>query len=127
MCWRERSLPESWYVEQSLLLFKADSSRYQPTSENPLPPPQALAALRTELLDTFKEEFQKAAASRDEQTTSRFFKLFPTIGAEVSSLKPLEVQREADWSCRSPGGRTNHIRRLCGQPCQGQKCIWRQA
>lgn len=58
----------------------------QPTSENPLPPPQALQTLRTELLDTFKEEFQKAAASRDEQSTSRFFKLFPTIGAEEEGL-----------------------------------------
>jgi conserved oligomeric Golgi complex subunit 4 len=73
----------SEYISPHLNLFFAASSK--PSSENPLPPPQALSTLRSQLLETFKEEFQKAADSRDEQSTSRFFKLFPTIGAEVST------------------------------------------
>lgn len=60
---------------------------FQPTSSDPSPPPQALRELRQQLLTTFKREFEEASSKKDEQATSRFFKLFPMIGAEVS------------WSC----------------------------
>lgn len=58
----------------------------QPSSSDPLPPAQALQSLRDSLLVTFKAEFKAAAELKDEQATSRYFKLFPVIDAKVSSI-----------------------------------------
>ncbi|EIN07598.1 COG4-domain-containing protein [Punctularia strigosozonata HHB-11173 SS5] len=57
-----------------------------PSSEDPRPPAQALQAAREELLEVFRREFQAASALRDAVATSRFFKLFPTIGWETEGL-----------------------------------------
>jgi hypothetical protein len=53
---------------------------------DPTPPPAQLAELRQSLLETFATEFRRAADARDEQGTSRFFRLFPMIGAEEAGL-----------------------------------------
>lgn len=53
---------------------------------DPSPPAAQLAELRQTLLDTFSTEFRSAAEARDEQGTSRFFRLFPMIGAEEEGL-----------------------------------------
>lgn len=42
--------------------------------------------LRDTLLDTFATRFRSAAEARDEQGTSRFFRLFPMVGAEEQGL-----------------------------------------
>ncbi|KAF5365620.1 hypothetical protein D9758_003147 [Tetrapyrgos nigripes] len=59
----------------------------QPTSENPLPPAQSLQSARELLLQVFKTNFEQASCSRDSAATSRFFKLFPTIGWEKEGLE----------------------------------------
>lgn len=53
---------------------------------DPAPPAAQLAELRQTLLDTFAHAFREAAEQRDEQGTSRFFRLFPMIGAEQAGL-----------------------------------------
>ncbi|KAK4683669.1 conserved oligomeric Golgi complex subunit 4, partial [Tremellales sp. Uapishka_1] len=58
-----------------------------PTPQNPLPPPQQLQELRDILLQTFRTEFDAAAAAKDEQGVSRFFRLWPGIGAEEEGLE----------------------------------------
>ncbi|KAH9951407.1 COG4-domain-containing protein [Amylocystis lapponica] len=58
-----------------------------PTSESHLPPAQTLQNAREELLDIFRQEFEKASQSRDATATSRFFKLFPAIGWEAEGLQ----------------------------------------
>ncbi|OBZ75472.1 Conserved oligomeric Golgi complex subunit 4 [Grifola frondosa] len=58
-----------------------------PTSESHLPPAQTLQTAREELLNIFRQEFQKASESRDAAATSRFFKLFPAIGWEAEGLQ----------------------------------------
>lgn len=58
-----------------------------PTPESHLPPAQTLQAIRDELLAIFRREFEKASQSRDAAATSRFFKLFPSIGWEVEGLE----------------------------------------
>ncbi|PPQ65096.1 hypothetical protein CVT24_003057 [Panaeolus cyanescens] len=58
-----------------------------PTSEYPAPPSQTLQASREQLLAIFKHHFEEASRSRDSSTTSRFFKLFPTIGWEKEGLE----------------------------------------
>lgn len=59
-----------------------------PTSQYPTPPLESLHELRRELLEIFKQEFNKAALEdKDEQKTSRFFKLFPVIGADTEGLQ----------------------------------------
>lgn len=63
------------------------AARVIPSSDDPHPPPQALDELRNTLLETFKERFKDAAEKKDEQNTSRFFKLFPMIGAEEQGLE----------------------------------------
>ena len=42
--------------------------------------------MRDTLLATFRSEFMTAAARRDEQGVSRFFRLWPSIGAEAEGL-----------------------------------------
>lgn len=39
------------------------------------------------LLHTFREEFDAAAARKDQQGVSRFFRLWPGIGAEEEGLE----------------------------------------
>ncbi|KAJ9104524.1 hypothetical protein QFC21_002020 [Naganishia friedmannii] len=58
----------------------------RPTPMDPSPPPAQLSALRDSLLATFSSQFRSAAEARDEQGTSRFFRLFPMIGAEEQGL-----------------------------------------
>ncbi|KJA27272.1 hypothetical protein HYPSUDRAFT_62954 [Hypholoma sublateritium FD-334 SS-4] len=58
-----------------------------PTSENHLPPSQTLQASREKLLAVFRQKFAEAASARDSTTTSRFFKLFPSIGWEDEGLE----------------------------------------
>ncbi|BEI80430.1 hypothetical protein CcaverHIS002_0109590 [Cutaneotrichosporon cavernicola] len=58
-----------------------------PTPQNPLPPPQQLAELRDFLLHTFRQEFDSAAERRDEHEVSRYFRLWPGIGAEDQGLE----------------------------------------
>lgn len=53
---------------------------------DPSPPSAQLSALRDSLLATFSAQFRAAAEARDEQGTSRFFRLFPMIGAEEQGL-----------------------------------------
>jgi hypothetical protein len=42
---------------------------------------------REELLVAFRRHFDQASQSRDAAATSRFFKLFPTIGWEAEGLE----------------------------------------
>ncbi|OCF32799.1 hypothetical protein I316_05435 [Kwoniella heveanensis BCC8398] len=58
-----------------------------PTPQYPLPPAQTLQELREVLLHTFRTEFDAAAERKDEQNVSRFFRLWPGIGAEVEGLE----------------------------------------
>ncbi|WRT64259.1 uncharacterized protein IL334_001190 [Kwoniella shivajii] len=58
-----------------------------PTPQHPLPPAQTLEELRGILLHTFRTEFDNAAARKDEQNVSRFFRLWPGIGAEEEGLE----------------------------------------
>ncbi|KAL7424811.1 Golgi transport complex subunit 4 [Cryptotrichosporon argae] len=58
-----------------------------PTPQSPLPPPQQLEDLRNSLLDTFRTEFDAAAARKDQQEVSRYFRLWPGIGAEHEGLE----------------------------------------
>jgi len=46
-----------------------------------------LQTAREQLLTIFREQFEKASASRDAAATSRFFKLFPAIGWEAEGLQ----------------------------------------
>ncbi|EIW72587.1 hypothetical protein TREMEDRAFT_70757 [Tremella mesenterica DSM 1558] len=57
-----------------------------PTPQNPLQPSQQLEELRSTLLRTFREQFDAAAERRDQQAVSRFFRLWPGIGAEQEGL-----------------------------------------
>ena len=57
-----------------------------PTPAQPLSPPQRLQTLRDTLLETFDREFSAAAARRDQEAVSRFFRLWPEIGAEQQGL-----------------------------------------
>lgn len=58
----------------------------QPTPVQPLAPPQLLQHLRDTLLNTFEAEFRAAAARRDQQAVSRFFRLWPEIDAKEQGL-----------------------------------------
>ncbi|WVQ62081.1 uncharacterized protein L199_000216 [Kwoniella botswanensis] len=58
-----------------------------PTPQYPLPPAQTLQELREILLHTFRTEFDAAAERKDEQNVSRFFRLWPGIGAEEEGLE----------------------------------------
>lgn len=58
-----------------------------PTSESHLPPTQTLQAAREHLLDVFTSQFDAATKSRDAVATTRFFKLFPSIGWEAEGLE----------------------------------------
>lgn len=58
-----------------------------PTSENPLPPAQSLLLAKERLLAIFRERFDEAAKTRDAAATTRYFKLFPTIGCENEGLE----------------------------------------
>jgi hypothetical protein len=59
----------------------------QPTPQQPIPPHQLLEELRDILLQTFRTEFDSAAERKDEQGVSRFFRLWPGIGAEKEGLE----------------------------------------
>ena len=48
---------------------------------------QTLQTAREQLLAVFQREFEKASSARDATTTSRFFKLFPSIGWEAEGLQ----------------------------------------
>ncbi|WVQ77082.1 hypothetical protein IAR50_006765 [Cryptococcus sp. DSM 104548] len=58
-----------------------------PTSQYPLPPSQTLQELRDILLHTFRREFDDAVVRKDEPGVSRFFRLWPAIGAENEGLE----------------------------------------
>ncbi|KAK1926544.1 COG4 transport protein-domain-containing protein [Papiliotrema laurentii] len=58
-----------------------------PTAQQPAPPAQQLEELRDILIQTFRTEFDAAAARKDEQGVSRFFRLWPGIGAETEGLE----------------------------------------
>ncbi|WWC99798.1 hypothetical protein V866_006706 [Kwoniella sp. B9012] len=58
-----------------------------PTPQYPLPPAQTLQELREILLHTFRTEFDAAAERKDEQNVSRYFRLWPGIGAEEEGLE----------------------------------------
>ncbi|KAK8866022.1 hypothetical protein IAR55_001173 [Kwoniella newhampshirensis] len=58
-----------------------------PTPQFPLPPAQTLEELRNVLLYTFRTAFNAAAERKDEQNVSRFFRLWPGIGAEDEGLE----------------------------------------
>ncbi|KAG6850470.1 hypothetical protein H0H93_012891 [Arthromyces matolae] len=58
-----------------------------PTSKSHLPPVQTLQRARKNLLSIFQKNFEQASQSRDSTSTSRFFKLFPTIGWENEGLE----------------------------------------
>ncbi|TXT06172.1 hypothetical protein VHUM_03645 [Vanrija humicola] len=58
-----------------------------PTPQSPLPPPQQLNELRDSLLRTFRAEFDAAAERKDEGEVSRYFRLWPGIGAEDEGLE----------------------------------------
>jgi hypothetical protein len=59
----------------------------QPTAESHLPPVQTLQAAREQLLSIFRSHFEQASRSRDAAATTRYFKLFPTIGWEAEGLE----------------------------------------
>ena len=52
-----------------------------------MPPTQLLEDLRGILLKTFRSEFESDAQRKDEQAVSRFFRLWPGIGAEEEGLE----------------------------------------
>ncbi|KIR35473.1 hypothetical protein I352_01748 [Cryptococcus deuterogattii MMRL2647] len=58
-----------------------------PTSQYPLPPSQTLQELRDTLLQTFRSEFDAAVQRKDQPGVSRFFRLWPAIGAEEEGLE----------------------------------------
>ncbi|WVN85165.1 uncharacterized protein L203_100310 [Cryptococcus depauperatus CBS 7841] len=58
-----------------------------PTSQYPLSPSQTLQELRNVLLQIFRREFDAAVAHKDEPNVSRFFRLWPSIGAEEEGLR----------------------------------------
>ncbi|KAG1903982.1 COG4-domain-containing protein [Suillus fuscotomentosus] len=58
-----------------------------PTAESHLPPAQTLQAAREQLLSIFKSHFEEASRERDAAATTRYFKLFPTIGWEAEGLE----------------------------------------
>ncbi|KIR52823.1 hypothetical protein I315_04686 [Cryptococcus gattii Ru294] len=58
-----------------------------PTSQYPLPPSQTLQELRDILLQTFRSEFDAAVKRKDQPGVSRFFRLWPAIGAEEEGLE----------------------------------------
>jgi hypothetical protein len=68
-------------------LYRAVLIKSQPTPSQPLPPPQLLEELRNVLLQTFRSEFDSAAERKDQQAVSRFFRLWPGIGAEEEGLE----------------------------------------
>lgn len=70
-----------------LLLTSATPLTSQPTPQSPLPPPQQLNELRDSLLQTFRAEFDAAAERKDEGEVSRYFRLWPGIGAEDEGLE----------------------------------------
>ena len=59
----------------------------QPTPTQSQPPPQLLDELRDILVQRFRTEFDSAADRKDEQGVSRFFRLWPGIGAETEGLE----------------------------------------
>ena len=59
----------------------------QPTPQQPQPPAQQLDELRDILLSTFRTQFDAATSKKDEQAVSRFFRLWPGIGAEREGLE----------------------------------------
>ncbi|KAL7411046.1 COG4 transport protein-domain-containing protein [Mrakia frigida] len=63
------------------------AARVVPTTDDPSPPSQALQTLRSELLEIFQSQFRTAATARDEVAVSRFFRLWPEIGAETEGLQ----------------------------------------
>jgi len=71
-------------ISTSLKLYHLNP---QPTPNQPQPPPQLLSELRDILLQTFRTEFDEAAIRKDEQAVSRFFRLWPGIGAEDEGLE----------------------------------------
>ncbi|KAG2133999.1 COG4-domain-containing protein [Suillus cothurnatus] len=58
-----------------------------PTAESHLPPAQTLQAAREQLLSIFRNHFEQASRERDAAATTRYFKLFPTIGWEAEGLE----------------------------------------
>ncbi|TFK42862.1 COG4 transport protein-domain-containing protein [Crucibulum laeve] len=58
-----------------------------PTTESHLPPAVTLQTARETLLSVFLQNFETASRSRDSAATSRFFKLFPSIGWEDEGLE----------------------------------------
>ncbi|KAG2066119.1 COG4-domain-containing protein [Suillus decipiens] len=58
-----------------------------PTAESHLPPAQTLQAAREQLLSIFRSHFERASSERDAAATTRYFKLFPTIGWEAEGLE----------------------------------------
>lgn len=78
-CARAQSIPDA-------ALHSGFAARVVPSPVDPSPPDVALPTLREQLLSAFAHEFKQAAAQKDEQGTSRFFRLFPTVGAEEEGL-----------------------------------------
>lgn len=78
-CAQAQAVPEA-------ALHSGFAARVVPSAVDPSPPDVALPALREQLLSSFAHEFKAAAAQKDEQGTSRFFRLFPTVGAEEEGL-----------------------------------------
>jgi len=70
-----------------LYLLKGLSDDLQPTPQYPQPPAQQLTELRDILLHTFRTEFDAAAEKKDQAGVSRFFRLWPGIGAEKEGLE----------------------------------------
>lgn len=57
-----------------------------PTADIPDPPSIALHNFTNQLIEIFLRSFEAAARSKDEATTTRFFKLFPLLGPEASTV-----------------------------------------
>ncbi|KAH9820724.1 COG4 transport protein-domain-containing protein [Melampsora americana] len=55
-----------------------------PTTDIPEPPSIALENFTNQLTEIFLKAFTQAANSKDEATTTRFFKLFPLLGSKAS-------------------------------------------
>jgi len=71
----------------STLSIDQMSADPKPTPQYPQPPAQQLAELRDILLHTFRTEFDAAAEKKDQAGVSRFFRLWPGIGAEKEGLE----------------------------------------
>lgn len=63
------------------------AKRVVPSTEQPLPPRQALDLLRGQLLVVFTHKFKQATEALDQVEASKYFRLFPLVGFRTQGLE----------------------------------------